>query len=192
MANWFEGMCGRVAPGLCRLSVNGAIAVRTRAGYRAYDVDTGRLTNCDSFVLDVGDDYFFVVPTSKVRKGDIILSGGLPKCVVATDGDTITAINFEDATVETLLPEHHLFMGGTCLCGRIVSLFGRSGVKGKKGVNGMMKYMIFSSLLKGREGGLSGLAPLMLMGGKSDFLEGLFDEGDEDDDHNDRDDRKEA
>ena len=185
MANWFEGMCGRVAPGLCRLSVNGAIAVCARAGYRTYDVDTGRLTNCDSFVLDVGDDYFFVVPTGKVKKDDIILSGGLPKCVVAADGDTITAINFEDATVETLLPEHHLFRGGPCLCGRIVSLFGRGGVKGKKGVNGMLKYMILSSLLKGKEGGLSGLAPLMLMGGRSDFLEGLFDE-DENDDGNDR------
>ena len=180
MSNMFEGICGRVAPGLCRLGMDGNIAVRTRSGYRTYDVSSNRLTNCDSFVLDVGEDFFFVLPTNKVKKGDIILASGAPKCVIDADDATITAISFEDATVQTLLPEHHVFMGSTYLYGRIVSMFGRNGVKGKKGMNGMLKYMMLSSMLKNKEGGMSGLLPMMLLGGKADFMDGLFDM-DEDD-----------
>ncbi len=29
--NLFDGICGKVAPGLCRLSMNGGIAVKTRS-----------------------------------------------------------------------------------------------------------------------------------------------------------------
>ena len=82
--------------------------------------------------------------------------------------------------MQTLLPEHHVFMGSTYLYGRIVSMFGRNGVKGKKGMNGMLKYMMLSSMLKNKEGGMSGLLPMMLLGGKADFMDGLFDM-DEDD-----------
>ena len=179
--NMLDGICGKVAPGLCRLSMNGSIAVKTRAGYRTYDPRSKRLTNCDSFVLDVGEDFFFVIPTNRVRPGDIILAGGTPRCVISAEESTITAINFEDATVETLLPEHHLFMGSTYLYGRIVSLLGKGGVRGKKGTGRIMKYMLLSGMIKGREGGISGLLPLMLLGGKNDFMEELidFDDGNE-------------
>ena len=175
----FEGMFGKVAPGLCRLSMDGNIAVKTKSGYRSYDLEKNKLTNCDSFVLDIGEDFFFVLPTNKVRRGDIILAGGAPKCVLSADDETITAISFEDAAVQTLLPERHVFMGSTYLYGRIVSLFGKNGVKGKKGMNGMLKYMMLSSLMKGKEGGLTGLIPLMLLSGKEDFMENLFDMDDD-------------
>ena len=177
----FEGICGKVAPGLCRLSMGGGIAVKTRAGYRTYDPAARRLINCDSFVLDVGEDYFFVLPTNRVRPGDIILAGGKPRCVTQVNGDTLTAINFEDATVETLLPEHHLFMGNTYLYGKIVSLLGKNGVSGHKGAGRMMKYMMLSGLLRGKEGNLSGILPLMLLGGKTDFMDELFETEEEDD-----------
>ena len=184
--NMFDGICGKVAPGLCRLSMNGGIAVKTRAGYRTYDPTAKRLTNCDSFVLDAGEDFFFVLPTNKVKPGDIILSGGSPRCVLAVGETTITAINYEDATVETLLPEHHLFMGSTYLYGRIVSIFGRNGVRGRKGAGRMMKYMMFSGMLKGKEGGMAAMLPLMMgmKGGDFDFMDDLFGEedGDEPDD----------
>ena len=108
--NMFDGICGKVAPGLCRLSVNGGIAVKTGAGYRTYDPEKKRLVNCDSFVLDAGEDFFFVLPSNRVKPGDIILSGGKPRCVQAVSEDTITAVNYEDATVETMMPEHHIFI----------------------------------------------------------------------------------
>lgn len=45
--NLFSGLFGKIEPGLCRLSMNGEIAVRTKNGYKAYSTKTGRLTNCD-------------------------------------------------------------------------------------------------------------------------------------------------
>ncbi len=179
--NMLDGICGKVAPGLCRLSMGGGIAVRTSAGYRTYDPERRRLTNCDRFVLDIGEDFFFVVPTNRARPGDIILAGGKPKCVTEVGEGSLTAINFEDATVETLLPEHYLFMGSTYLYGKIVSLLGRNGAKGKKGTGKLMKYMILSGLMKGKDTGASGLLPLMMLGGKTDFMDDLFDDGEEDD-----------
>ncbi len=176
--NMLDGICGKVAPGLCRLSMDGGIAVKTRSGYRTYDPERKRLTNCDSFVLDIGEDFFFVMPANHVKTGDIILAGGKPRCVTEVGDGTLTVINFEDATVETLLPEHHLFMGNTYLYGRIVSLLGRNGVKGRKGPGRLMKYMILSGMMKGREDGVSGLLPMMLLGGKGsfDFMDELLDE----------------
>jgi len=191
--NMLDGICGKVAPGLCRLSMDGGIAVKTRSGYRTYDPARKRLTNCDSFVLDIGEDFFFVVPTNHVKAGDIILAGGKPRCVTEVGDGTLTVINFEDATVETLLPEHHMFMGNTYLYGRIVSLLGRNGVKGKKGPGRLMKYMMLSGMMKGGEGGMSGLLPMMLLGGKGsfDFMDELFEEGEEKDPGDSEDDGEE-
>ena len=108
--NFMGTMFGKIAPGMCRLSMSGGIAVKTESGYKSYDINTNRLTNCSNFVFDIGEDFFFVIPTNKVRKGDIILVSGKPKCVIDADKDKITVINYEDSTVETLLPERHVFM----------------------------------------------------------------------------------
>ena len=83
--------------------------------------------------------------------------------------------------MENILPEHHLFMGNTYLYGKIVSLLGGNGVRGKKGAGKIMKYMMLSGMLRGKEGGgVSGLLPLMLLGGKNEFMDDLFHEDEED------------
>ena len=189
-----DGICGKVAPGLCRLSMGGGIAVKTRFGYRTYDPVRKRLTNCDSFVLDIGEDFFFVMPTNHVKAGDIILAGGKPRCVTETGNGTLTVINFEDATVETMLPEHHLFMGNTYLYGRIVSMLGRNGVKDRKGPGRLMKYLMLSEILKGKDNGVSGLLPMMLLSSRKDFDfmdELLDDSGEESMKENEKDDEEE-
>ena len=188
--NLFEGICGKVAPGLCRLSLNGGIAVKTGSGYRTYDLRRGRLVHCDSFVLDIGEDFFFVIPTNHVKPGDIILSGGRPRCVIKEEDGTITAVNYEDATVEKLLPEHHVFMGSTYLYGRIVSLLGRNGIQGKRGTGRMIRYMMLSGMMREKNDGMNSLLPMLLLGGKTDFLEDLFD-GEPDDEKEDPDDPEE-
>jgi len=179
--NMLDGICGKVAPGLCRLAMTGGIAVKTRSGYRTYDPEKRRLTNCDSFVLDIGEDFFFVIPTNHVKPGDLILAGGKPRCVTEVGEDTLTVINYEDATLETILPEHHVFMGDTYLFGKIVSPLGKNGKKGKKGPGKLMKYMMLSGMMKGSDGDKSGLLPMLLMGGSDSFgfLDDLFDEDEE-------------
>ena len=182
--NVFNGMFGKIAPGMCRLSMSGGIAVKTNSGYKTYNIKTGRLTNCANFVFDIGQDFFFCIPTNKAEIGDILLINGKPKCVTKVDEGTLTVINYEDSTVETVIPERHVFMGNTYFYGKIVSMFGDSFVgKGKKNVNQIMKYMMLSEIMKGNGGTSSNsfgnLMPLMLMsggnGGFGELFNGMFD-----------------
>lgn len=184
MTNMLNGMFGKVAPGMCRLSMNGGIAVKTSNGYKSYNMKTGRLTNCDSFVFNIGEEFFFVIPTNKPEPGDILLVGGKPKCVIEAEKNKLTVINYEDSTVETILPERHVFMGNTYFYGKIVSMFGSNLIKGKKGTNKIMQYMMMSEMMKGNsEGtgtGMNAMLPLMMMGGNmGNIFDGMFDFNDE-------------
>ena len=188
MTNMFNGMFGKIAPGMCRLSMSGGIAVKTSNGYKSYNVKTGRLTNCDSFVFNIGEEFFFVIPTNKVEPGDIILVAGKPKCVVKAEKETITVINYEDSTVDTILPERHVFMGSTYFYGKIVSMFGNNFMKGKKGMDKMMSYMVMSEMMKGNgasSGNANSMLPMMMLmngGNMSDMFSGMFDFDMSDDD----------
>ena len=180
MNNMLNGMFGKVAPGMCRLSMNGGIAVKTSNGYKNYNMKTGRLTNCDSFVFNIGEEFFFVIPTNKAEPGDILLVGGKPKCVIEAEKNKLTVINYEDSTVETILPERHVFMGNTYFYGKIVSMFGSDLIKGKKGSNKIMQYMMFSEMMKGNSGesgnGMNAMIPLMMMGGSmGSIFDNMFD-----------------
>ena len=178
----FNGMFGKVASGMCRLSVTGGIAVKTSAGYKTYNLKKNRLTNCNNFVFDIGEEFFFVIPTNKVEKGDIILVNRKPKCVIDADKIKLTVINYEDSTVETILPERHVFMGNTYFYGKIVSMFGNDSIKGKKGTNNIFKYMMLSQMMKGDNsnsagvGGMNSMLPFMMMNGNmNDMFDGMFD-----------------
>ena len=187
MNNMLNGMFGKVAPGMCRLSMNGGIAVKTGNGYKTYNMKTGRLTNCDSFVFNIGEEFFFVIPTNKAEPGDILLVAGKPKCVIEAEKNKLTVINYEDSTVETILPERHVFMGNTYFYGKIVSMFGSDLIKGKKGTNKIMQYMMLSEMMKGNSGdsgnGMNAMLPLMMMGGNmGSIFDGMFDfDGNEND-----------
>ena len=164
--------------------MNGGIAVKTSNGYKSYNMKTGRLTNCDSFVFNIGEEFFFVIPTNKAEPGDILLVSGKPKCVIEAEKNKLTVINYEDSTVETILPERHVFMGNTYFYGKIVSMFGSDLIKGKKGSNKIMQYMMFSEMMKGNSGesgnGMNAMIPLMMMGGNmGSIFDGMFDFNDE-------------
>ncbi len=177
-ANLFGGMFGKVAPGMCRLSVNGDIAVKTSAGYKSYSIKTGRLTNCSSFVFDIGEEFFFVIPTKKIAAGDIILVGGKPKCVLKKDNDIITVINYEDSSIENIIPERQMFLGDTYFFGKVVSIFGNLKNKSKNSLSKIMKYMMLSEMIKGKNNPQS-VNPMLVMamagGGANDMFDGMFD-----------------
>lgn len=172
-------MFGKIGAGMCRLSINGEIAVKTDSGYKTYNFKTGRLTNCDQFVFDIGEEFFFVIPTNHVKEGDIILVDGKPRCVIEVDKKKITAINYENSTVDTILPEHHMLLGNSYMYGKIVSLFGNN-FKNGKGSNNIFKYMMMSEMLKGGTGtNMNNMLPLMMMSGGSfeNMFDGMFDFG---------------
>ena len=176
--NSFNGMFGKIAPGMCRLTMNGNIAVKCVNGYKSYNVSKGTLTNVTNFCFNVGDEMFFVIPTNKVEVGDIILVGGRPKCVTAVDKKIITVIDYENSEVRQVVPERHVFMGSTYFYGKIVSMFGNS-FKNGKGLGNVMKMMMFSQMMGGKSdnnGFGQMMAMSMFMGGKDNNpFEGLFD-----------------
>lgn len=191
MFDSFKGMFGKVDAGMCRLSMNGHIAVKTSNGYKSYNMKEGRLVNCANFVFPMGDEMFFIIPTNKVEAGDIIIVAGFPKCVLKKDAGTITVINYEDSTVETILPERHIFMGEAYFYGKVVSMFGEDIIGGgKKSMNKIMKFMMMSEMMKGLGGNsqnnaMANIMPYMMMSGESmgDLFSGIFDFGDKEEKH---------
>lgn len=187
--NSMNGMFGKVQAGMCRLSMAGGIAVKTSGGYKSYNLKKNRLTNCTNFVFDIGDEFFFVIPTNKVEVGDIILVNKLPKCVIGVNKESIKVINYEDSVIEEIIPERHVFMGNTYFYGKIVSAFGADLLKGKGGMKNIMSYMMMSEMMKGNSGnnngGLSAVLPLMMLnggtGGVPNIFENMFDFSADDD-----------
>ena len=187
MSNMMNGLFGKVANGMCRVSMNGDIAIKTSQGYKTYDVETGHLLNCDNFAFDIGSDFFFIIPTNKVNKGDIILAGGKPRCVIEVKKNAIETFCYEDSTITTIVPEHHFFLGKTYFYGKIVSMFGNA-MKSEKGMGNMMKMMMMSQMFSGNKTSsdmdMNQMPPMMmLMNGSMDSMfDGMFDFGCEEED----------
>lgn len=190
MSDMFNGMFCKVGADMCRLTMNGKIAVRTKGGaYKSYDVKRNRLVNHSNFALNVGNDCFFVVPTNHVKVGDIIMVNGTPRCVRSVSGDEISVFNYENSTIENVVKERHIFMGNTYYYGKIVSPFGNMLTK-KGGLNNVMQMAMMASMfgdgskntLGGNSAGQNGLMMAMMFsnGGMGNMFDGLLDFGDVD------------
>lgn len=174
----FNGMFGKMSADMCRLTMNGNIAVKCSNGYKTYNVKKGTLTNVTNFCFNVGDEMFFVIPTNKVEVGDIIIVGGRPKCVTEVNKKVITVIDYENSEVRQVVPERHVFMGSTYFYGKIVSMFGNMFKEGK-GLGNIMKMMMFSQMMGGNQSNNNGFSQMMamsmFMGNKENPFDGIFD-----------------
>ena len=176
-SNMMNRYFGKVANGMVRLSMNGDMAIKTSNGYKTYDVKTGALTNCDAFVfVDIGSEFFFIIPTNKIESGDVILAAGKPHCVIKVEANRIEALRYEDGSIVNIVPEHHMLFGKTYFYGKIVSMFGQ--VKGGKGMKGMLKYMMLSEMMKSgnNSSNNNSMLPMMMLmnGGMEDMFGDLF------------------
>lgn len=167
----FNGLFGKIAPGMCRIDFKGRIAVKTSNGYKAYDLNSQRLVNCSSFCFDLGEDVFFLIPTSDVEVGDIILVNKTPRCVIDVKKKSITVLNYENSTIEEIVPERHIFMGNTYFYGKIISPMSEifSG-DGDNMLGNFIQFKMMSSMMGGTDGmlgdgakGMNALLPLMMM-----------------------------
>lgn len=179
--NMFGGALGYTGEGMIRLGLNGEMAVKTGSDskpvYKTYNVKTGRLTNVTNFCFDIGHDFFFVLPTTKVVQGDILIVDGHPKCVIENnDNKTIKVMDYENSAIQEIVPERHVFMGKTYFYRKVVSMFGSTGFfKTGKGPENMLKLAVKAKMFEfmaggkssadGGFGGFGGLMPMMLMSG---------------------------
>ena len=197
-SKFFNGFFGKIQPGMCRLTMNGNIAIKCSNGYRTYNDKQQRLTNVTNFCFDMGSELFFVIPTMKVSEGDIILVEGKPKYVIAISKAYIEVVDYETSEIKKIVPERHVFMGSSYCYGKIVSMFG-SNFKGGRGLKKIMKMMMLSQIFGGQNGGSSdfgmgNIGQMMMMsslfGGNSDmdFFNDMFDglSFDTDDEESDR------
>ena len=197
-SKFFNGFFGKVQPGMCRLTMNGNIAIKCSNGYRTYNAKQQRLTNVTNFCFDMGSELFFVIPTMKVSEGDIILVEGKPKYVIAISKAYIEVVDYETSEIKKIVPERHVFMGSSYCYGKIVSMFGNN-FKGGRGLKKIMKMMMMSQIFGGQNGGSSdfgmgNIGQMMMMsslfGGNSDmdFFNDMFDglSFDTDDEETDR------
>lgn len=176
----FGSMFGKLQPGMCKLTMNGNIAVKCSNGYKTYNVKKGTLTNVTNFCFNV-DEMFFIIPTNKVAVGDIIIVAGRPKCVTAVDKKIITVIDYENSEVRQVVPERHVFMGSTYFYGKIISMFGNA-FKNGNGMQNAIKMMMMSQMMGGNganmnNGGLGQMMAMSMMmgGGKNSPFDGAFD-----------------
>ena len=172
--NMFNGMFKPVARGYCKMGMNGKVAVKTSTGYKTFDTKTNKLTNCNNFAFDM-DGAFWVVPTFKVEKGDIILVNGKPRA----GKNSIKTFSYEDSTIAETIPEHHVFMGRTYCYGKIFSPFMNMS-KSDGAMNDMMKMMMMSQMFGGNTTGpnnTNGMNPMMfmMMSNGSNMFENMFD-----------------
>lgn len=176
----FNGLFGKVEPGKCRITMNGEIAVNCSNGdFKTYNLKKKRLTNVSNFCFDPGSEMFFVMPTSRVKIGDIILVAGKPKCVIGVNKESIKVIDYDNSEIREVVPERHVFMGSTYFYGKIVSMFGNALTKGK-GLKNIMKMMVMSNLMGGgNNSNMGGLGQMMamsiFMGDDKNPFEGMFD-----------------
>lgn len=177
--NMFEGMFKQIGKECCKLSMDGKLAIKTSTGYKTFDLNKNRLVNCDNFALDM-EGAFWVIPTFKVEKGDVILVAGKPRCVIEVGDSTIKTFSYEDSTIDEIVPEHHVFMGKTYCYGKIFSPFANM-VKSDGGLNNMMMMVMASKMFGDNSNSnnmFNGINPMMFMfmnNGNNNPFTNMFD-----------------
>ena len=160
----FGKMFSPVASGYAKMGVNGEVAIRVGNTYKTYNLNTGRLIDCDNFAFDM-DGMFWVVPTFKVERGDIIMVNGKPRCVIEVKEKTIKTFSYENSTIDEIVPEHHVFMGKTYCYGKIFSPFMNMD-KSDNMMTNMMQMAMMSQMFNGNNSnsnGFMGMNPMMMM-----------------------------
>ena len=185
----FGKMFSPVAHGYAKMGVNGKIAIRVGDTYKTFDLDKMALVNCDDFAFDM-DGAFWVVPTFKVERGDIIMVNGKPRCVIEVKDKSIKTFSYENSTIDEIVPEHHVFMGKTYCYGKIFSPFMNMD-KSDNMMSNMMQMAMMSQMFGGNgsnSNGFMGMNPMAMMfmmnsknGGNmfEDMFAGAFNFGEE-------------
>lgn len=180
--NVFGDFFKPVANGYAKMGANGKVAIKTNTGYKTFDIDKMKLINCDSFAFDM-DGAFWVVPTFKVERGDIILVNNKPRCVIEVKDKSIRTFSYENSTIDEIVPEHHVFMGKTYCYGKIFSPFMNMD-KSDNMMTNMMNMAMMSQMFNGGNNSMNGFNPMMMMfmmnSGSNPFMdmfEGAFSFG---------------
>lgn len=152
-----------------RLSING-LAVRGKDGkYVTFNPDTRELVEVTTGFFDDMKDLLFVMPTTELEVGDIILHQNKPYYISAVADNVVKGIDFEEAVESTLVPKTNVF--GMKYFTKVFNCLGTNNILGTDiASNPMMAY----ALMGGKDFDLSKIMMFQALGngkGIADFSE---------------------
>lgn len=188
VASIFSNMLGTLEPDMVRMTFDGNVAVKTTNGYKTYNVTKKKAVNMDSLVMP-DMSAFLLLPSTKVKVGDIIMRDGTFYSIISVDDATneLVGYNYESGKKETLVRETHCFLGNTYFYSKlfspVLSLFGNKSkskpeAKKEEGSSDTevaeaedTMSMLLPLAMMSQNGDMNSILPMLLMskmGGKED------------------------
>lgn len=175
--NFLDGKMGVIPSGFLALSYKGDIAVKTNSGYVTYNPDKKVFVNVQKLAFSMGPGAFFLVPTKKAKKGDIVVvKRGTTMTVYQVVEDysgegSAKLFNYFSGATEEITPERHIFMQKSYTFGKVVSIWNfitGGDLKDSKGFGELLKLNLLTggkmNFGFGEGSGMNNMLPLILMG----------------------------
>lgn len=161
---------GKIGSDQFRLSING-LAVKGKDGkYVTFNPETRELVEVTTGFFDDMKDLLFLMPTTELEVGDIILHQNKPYYITVSKDNVVKGIDFEDAIESTLVPKTNVF--GMKYYTKVFNCLGTNNVLGTDiASNPMMAY----ALMGGKDFDLSKIMMFQALSGQgkgiADFSE---------------------
>lgn len=161
---------GKINSEQFRLSING-LAVRGREEkYLTFNPETRELIEVTTGFFDDMKDLLFLMPTTELEVGDIILHQNKPYYITVSKDNVIKGIDFEDAIESVLVPKTNVF--GIKYYTKVFNCLGTNNILGSDMTSNPM--MIYA-LMGGKDFDLSKIMLFQAMSGQgkgiADFSE---------------------
>lgn len=161
---------GKIGSDQFRLSING-LAVKGKDGkYVTFNPETRELVEVTTGFFDDMKDLLFLMPTTELEVGDIILHQNKPYYITVSKDNVVKGIDFEDAIESTLVPKTNVF--GMKYYTKVFNCLGTNNILGTDiASNPMMAY----ALMGGKDFDLSKVMMFQALSGQgkgiADFSE---------------------
>ena len=161
---------GKIGSDQFRLSING-LAVKGKDGkYVTFNPETRELVEVTTGFFDDMKDLLFLMPTTELEVGDIILHQNKPYYITVSKDNVVKGIDFEDAIESTLVPKTNVF--GMKYYTKVFNCLGTNNILGTDiASNPMMAY----ALMGGKDFDLSKIMMFQALSGQgkgiADFSE---------------------
>lgn len=161
---------GKIGSDQFRLSING-LAVKGKDGkYITFNPETRELVEVTTGFFDDMKDLLFLMPTTELEVGDIIIHQNKPYYITVSKDNVVKGIDFEDAIESTLVPKTNVF--GMTYYTKVFNCLGTNNILGTDiASNPMMAY----ALMGGKDFDLSKIMMFQALSGQgkgiADFSE---------------------
>lgn len=161
---------GKIGSDQFRLSING-LAVKGKDGkYVTFNPETRELVEVTTGFFDDMKDLLFLMPTTELEVGDIIIHQNKPYYITVSKDNVVKGIDFEDAIESTLVPKTNVF--GMKYYTKVFNCLGTNNILGTDiASNPMMAYV----LMGGKDFDLSKIMMFQALSGQgkgiADFSE---------------------